>query len=49
MSDNQKSSQENVNENTEERLTVEVPTEIRAGRSSSDCYTCSTQEPLILA
>ncbi len=27
---------------TEERLTVEVPTEIQAGRGSDDCYPCSS-------
>ena len=29
-------------EQAEERLTVEGPTEIQAGRSSADCYACST-------
>ncbi len=38
----------NEDETREERLTVEIPTDIQAGRSSADCYSCQTLSPRVL-
>jgi hypothetical protein len=42
MNEQQEAVQE-IEVDSDEALTVEVPTEIKAGRSSADCYACYAQ------